>query len=68
MKYRVREEMSVHVKALGREVPLQPANELDDAFPEDAAVIAEWAPRGLVRAVNVSGEDGVKNAKRIKTT
>lgn len=51
--YRVKERVSVWVEALGRDVSLDPAVELDDAFADDAAVIAEWAPRGLVRQPNV---------------
>lgn len=51
--YRARERTSVYVKALGRDVSLDPSVELDDQYPDDAAVIAEWGPRGLVRCPNV---------------
>lgn len=51
--YRARERTSVYVEALGRDVSLDPSVELDDQYPDDAAVIAEWGPRGLVRCPNV---------------
>ena len=51
--YRVKQFMTVWVDALQRDVALDPAVELNDIYPEDAAVIAEWAGRGLVRAPNV---------------
>ena len=50
--YRVTEPMTVNVKSLGRDVPLSPERDLDDTFPVDAAVIDEWAHRGVVREVN----------------
>jgi hypothetical protein len=50
--YRAQEPMSVWVESLGREVHIKSRQELDDQFPEDAAVIKEWAHRGLVREVN----------------
>lgn len=53
MIYRVTEVGSVYVEALGRDVKLDPTREYDDRFPEDAAIIAEWAPRGLLRSPNI---------------
>ena len=50
--YRARVHQTVHVESLGRDVTLDPAVPLDDQFPEDAAVIAEWAKRGVVRLDN----------------
>lgn len=51
--YRAKERVTVWVEALGRDVTLDPAVELDEQFPDDAAVIAEWAHRGLLRSPNV---------------
>ena len=56
MIYRVQEPSVVYVEALGRDVTLKPGTELDDSFAEDAAVIKEWAGRGLVRAANVDAK------------
>lgn len=53
MLYRVYDEMSVWVKGLGRAVSLHPGQELNDELPDDAIIIKEWGPRGLVRAPNV---------------
>ena len=52
--YRVQEPSVVYVEALGRHVTLLPGRELDDTYPEDAAVIKEWGKRGTLRAANVS--------------
>lgn len=51
--YRSREHLTAHIEELGRDVHVDPRQDLDDQFPEDAAIIAALAPRGLVRAVNV---------------
>lgn len=53
MLYRVSEEMSVWVEGLGRDVRLHAGQELDDQNADDAAIIKEWAPRGLLRAPNI---------------
>ena len=53
MIYRATEQASVWVESLGRDVQLDPSKEYDDSFPGDAAVSAEGAPRGLLRAPNV---------------
>lgn len=62
--YRVREHMSVWVEALGREVTLDPAVELDDTFPDDAAVIAAWKDRGVLRAPNVESATSAPGERR----
>ncbi len=53
MLYRAIKHSVVFVEALGRDVTLDPAVELDDQLHDDALVIAEWKPRGLLRASNV---------------
>lgn len=68
--YRATERMRVFVASLGRDVTLDPSKELDDQFPEDAAVIAEWAPRGMVRQPNVEAATAapgeMRNTRRPK--
>ena len=51
--YRVKNPGSYHVEALGRDVNLSEADELDDQDPQDAEVITAWGPRGVLRAPNV---------------
>lgn len=51
--YRARRACTLYVEALGREVDITPANILDPDDPLDAAIIAEWGPRGLLRADSV---------------
>lgn len=53
MLYRSTVHTVVFVEKLGRDVTLDPAVELDDQLHDDAIVIAQWAPRGLLRASNV---------------
>lgn len=69
--YRVNQPMNVWVEALQRDVALDPAVELNDAYPEDAAVIAEWVDRGLVRAPNVeaatSAPGEARSTRRTRT-
>jgi hypothetical protein len=50
MLYRSRRATTVMVEALGRTVDLSPVQSLDSENPDDAAIIAEWAHRGLLRA------------------
>lgn len=53
MLYRATRQTVVFVEKLGRDVTLDPAVELDDQLHDDALVIAQWKPRGLLRASNV---------------
>lgn len=62
--YRVTQHMNVWVEALGRDVTLDPSVELDDEYPDDAAIIKEWAPRGVVRAPNVESATAAPGEKR----
>lgn len=50
MLYRVRRPSSLHVEALGRTVDLAPEDLIDTDDPEGAAIVAEWEPRGMLRA------------------
>ena len=64
--YRSRNHTVVFVEALGRDVTLDPAVELDDQLHDDALVIKEWAPRGLLRASNV--EQATAAPGEVRTT
>lgn len=52
--YHVTDATVVYVEALGRDVTLRPGEALDDQFPDDDAVIKEYAKRGIVRAANTT--------------
>lgn len=47
--YRVRRPSSLTVEALGRTVDLDPSDLIDTDDPEGAAIVAEWADRGMLR-------------------
>lgn len=62
--YRARERATVWVEALGRDVTLDPAVDLDDSNPEDAAVIAAWAGRGKLSTPNVESATAAPGERR----
>lgn len=64
MLYRATRTGSVYVEALGRDVHIEPGIPLDDRDDEDAAVIKEWASRGVVRADNIEAATAAPGEKR----
>jgi hypothetical protein len=66
MIYRCTQPQTVYVEALGRDVPMDPAQPFDDDIPEQALIVAEWGPkgRGLLFADNVEAATAAPGEKR----
>lgn len=66
--YRTTQPQTVYSTTLGRDVPMDPAQSFDDTIPDEAAIIAEWGPkgRGVLYAENI--EEATSAPGELRTT